>query len=58
MFKIGDKVVYKRKVCVIKDITLNKFTDKECYILIPIDDDSLKITVFSTFFSSGIIKIL
>ena len=45
MFKIGDKVVYKRNVCVVKDIKLNKFTNKECYILIPIDDDSLKITV-------------
>lgn len=45
MFKIEDKVVYKRNVCVIKDIKLNKFTNKECYILIPIDDDSLKITV-------------
>lgn len=45
MFKVEDKVVYKRNVCVIKDTKLNKFTNKECYILIPIDDDSLKITV-------------
>lgn len=45
MFKIGGHVVYKRNVCVIKDIKLNKFTNKECYILIPIDDDSLKITI-------------
>ena len=45
MFKIGKYVVYKRNVCVVKDIALNKFTNKECYILIPIDDDSLKITV-------------
>lgn len=45
MFNVGDKVVYKRNVCVVKDIKLNKFTNKECYILIPIDDDSLKITV-------------
>ena len=45
MFKIGDKVVYKRNVCTISDININKFTGKECYELIPIDDDSLKITV-------------
>lgn len=45
MFKIGDKVVYKRNVCTIKNIELNKFSNKECYILIPIDDKSLKITV-------------
>lgn len=45
MFKIGDKVVYKRNVCTINDIKINKFTNKECYELIPIDDNSLKITV-------------
>lgn len=45
MFNIGDKVVYKRNVCAVKDIKVNKFSGKECYILIPIDDDSLKITV-------------
>jgi len=44
MFKMGEYVVYKRNVCVIKDIKLNKFTNKECYILISIDD-SLKITI-------------
>ena len=38
-------IVYKRNVCVVKDIKLNKFTNNECYILIPIDDYSLKITV-------------
>ncbi|MBQ6282833.1 MAG: CarD family transcriptional regulator [Bacilli bacterium] len=45
MFKIGDKVVYKRNVCIINDIKENKFTEKECYELTPIDDDSLKIIV-------------
>ena len=45
MFKINDYVVYKRDVCIIKDISINKFSKKECYILIPIDDSSLKITV-------------
>lgn len=45
MFKINDRVVYKRNVCIIEDIAINKFSKKECYYLKPIDDDSLKITV-------------
>lgn len=45
MFKIGDNVVYKRNVCLVNDINLNKFTNKESYELIPIDDNSLKINV-------------
>lgn len=45
MFKIDSKVVYKRNVCVVKDIKFNKFSNKECYELVPIDDESLKITV-------------
>lgn len=45
MYKINDKVVYKRNVCIIEDIAINKFSKKECYILKPVDDDSLKITV-------------
>lgn len=45
MFKIGDNVVYKRNVCLVNDINLNKFTNKESYELIPIDDSSLKINV-------------
>ncbi len=45
MFKIGEAVVYKRDVCIIKDIKIDKFTKKESYLLVPVDDDSLKITV-------------
>lgn len=45
MFKINDYVVYKRNICIVKDVVLNKFSNKESYILIPIDDNSLKITV-------------
>lgn len=43
MFKIGDDVVYKKDVCEIKDI--KKYNDTEYYILIPISDSSLKISV-------------
>lgn len=45
MYKVGDKIVYKRNVCEIVDIKLNKFNNKECYYLEPVDDKSLKITV-------------
>lgn len=45
MFKVGDKIVYKRNVCEIVDIKLDKFSNKECYYLEPVDDKSLKITV-------------
>lgn len=42
MFKINDYVVYKRKVCKIKEMKDN------IYILVPIDDESLKITLPKT----------
>ena len=45
MYKVGDKIVYKRNVCEIVDIKLDKFSNKECYYLEPVDDKSLKITV-------------
>lgn len=40
MFKIDDYVVYKRNVCKIKQIK-----DDINYVLVPIDDESLVITV-------------
>lgn len=40
MFKIGEYVVYKRDLCIIKDITDNKY-----YKLAIIDDDTLTISV-------------
>ncbi len=45
MYKIGDYVVYKKKVCMIKGIIQKG--DEKYYQLIPIDDDSLKIEVKS-----------
>ena len=40
MFNVGSFIVYKKSVCKIKEIKNNK-----SYILIPIDDNSLKIEV-------------
>ena len=40
MFKEGEYVVYKRNVCSIKEIKGNEY-----YILVPIDDKSLIISV-------------
>lgn len=45
MKKIGDYVVYKRDVCVVKNVYKNELNDLECYELNPIDDDTLKITI-------------
>lgn len=45
MYKVNDYVVYKRNVCKIKDIKINKYTNINSYLLIPIDDDSLSIDV-------------
>ena len=45
MYKINDYVVYKRDVCIVKDIKDNYRNNEGYYILYPIDDDSLKIEV-------------
>lgn len=45
MYKINDYVIYKKDVCKIKDIKNNKMNGKDYYILVPIDDESLKINV-------------
>lgn len=39
MYKLGEYVVYRKEVCLLKDM------QKENYILVPIDDESLKIKV-------------
>lgn len=41
MFKIGSYVVYKRDVCRITEIKTNN--DKEYYVLVPVNDESLTI---------------
>lgn len=43
MFKIGQYLVYRKDVCIVKDI--KKKDEKEYYQLVPIDDDSLKIEI-------------
>ena len=45
MYKINDYLVYKKDVCRLIDIRKNKLTDKECYVLIPLREESLKIEV-------------
>lgn len=43
MFKIGDYVVYKGDVCQIVDIHHNGLMNNDYYVLIPVDDNTLKI---------------
>ena len=43
MFKLNDYVIYKRDICKIKEI--KKINNKDYYLLVPVDDDSLTINV-------------
>lgn len=43
MLKIGEYVVYKRDVCVVKDIMENYYKDKDYYYLLPVNDKKLKV---------------
>ncbi len=45
MYKKNDYVVYKKDVCLVREIKNNKINGKDYYILIPIDDPSLIIDV-------------
>lgn len=45
LFKKGSYVVYKRDVCKIIDISKNKYTNLDSYILEPLFDKSLKVSV-------------
>jgi len=45
MYKINSFIVYGKKVCKIVDIKKNDFNNEDYYLLIPIDDSSLKIKV-------------
>lgn len=44
MFNIGEYVVYKHEVCIVKELKKGK-NDKEYYCLVPISDNSLKINI-------------
>lgn len=45
MFNIGEIIVYKRDVCEIIDIKKNNINNQNCYVLVPINDESLRIKV-------------
>ena len=45
MFNINDYVVYKKDVCLVKDIKENKIDKSLHYVLVPINDDTLRIEV-------------
>lgn len=45
MYKEKDYVVYRKNVCLVKEIKKNKLNGKDYYILTPIDDSSLIIDV-------------
>lgn len=45
MFKVGSYVVYKNDTCRVKEIKVNYFNNEDYYLLIPINDESLKIEV-------------
>lgn len=45
MFKENDIVVYKRDVCRVREIKLNSINNKEYYVLVPVNDESLIIDI-------------
>lgn len=45
VFKIGDYVVYKKDVCLVSDIKRHHIGDEDYYLLLPIDEATLKIFV-------------
>lgn len=45
MYNVGDYVVYKRDVCVVKEINKKYYNDMDYYKLEPINDNSLKLDV-------------
>lgn len=45
MFKENDYVVYRKSVCKVKQIKNNERLNSACYILVPVNDESLKIEV-------------
>ncbi len=45
MKKIGDYVIYRKEVCKVVNIKEKHFQNKDYYVLVPIDDESLRIDV-------------
>ena len=45
MFNVGENVIYKRDVCVVKEIKEKHYRNMDYYILAPVEDKSLTIEV-------------
>lgn len=45
MFQVDSFVVYKNDVCKVKEVKKNHFNNEDYYLLIPVNDESLKIEV-------------
>lgn len=45
MYKVGDKIVYKRYVCKIDEIKENYAANQDYYVLTPLFDTDLKIKI-------------
>jgi len=45
MYKVNDYLMYGKDVCQVKGIELKKYNDKDYYLLIPVNDDTLKLEV-------------
>ena len=45
MYKVNDLLVYKKDVCLVKEIKLKYLRDNDYYVLTPITDKSLKLQV-------------
>lgn len=42
MYKVGEYIVYKKDVCIVKEIRKNHINNMDYYLLVPIEDESLK----------------
>lgn len=41
MYNINDYIIYRNEVCKIKEIKTNKINNKDYYVLVPLNDESL-----------------
>jgi len=57
MFKIGEHVVYKHDVCLLKEVKKGR-NDKEYYVLVPITDNTLKIEIPTDLANKNIKKLI
>ena len=57
MFKIGEHVVYKHDVCLLKEVKKGR-DDKEYYVLVPITDNTLKIEIPTDLANKNIKKLI